>query len=447
MNLLERIYPDKKILFIIFFFFFASEVVLFIKNLYPFLIEYHPYALLKCESYKTNCRLLRMEDLRFFYDTRVQKLVPLPELFLSPESYKPLEKGYVEAQIEGEKVVLVPYREVFWQELLQRLSKNLKLLLTFIFGLILLRYFSNINPKKLKDKKLIYALVGLSLLSLIAVAIKKYISQSPTPVRWLFGTSIQPSEFSKIILILFLAYYISNKGSLTRWQNFLWVMGIVLLHALLLLIQPDLGMAFFVLLLTSTLIWVGGVAKHIVIGSLSIFSAFIAGAFYLFFSKHVGERLRGWLDPFADPYDAGYQIIKSLQAITNGGVLGTGLGKGLHAAIYIRESDTDYVISLIVENVGIVGFAFILLLQLILITRLLRISSFAYDTFDRIIIIGVALNVAYAILVNYAMAFNLLPPKGIALPFISYGISNNLSHMIGLGLVGSLYRKYSSILN
>ncbi len=447
MKFVERIYPDRRILFIIFFFFLTSQTFLLIKHLYPFLIEYHPYALLKCKSDKTGCRLLQKDNLRFFYDTRTQKIRPLPELFLYPKDFKPLREGYVEAEFDGQKAILIPYREIFWKRLLRKLEKNLKLLLTFIFGLVLLRYLSNINCKKFKNKKLIYALIGLSLFFLLVVAIRKYLSNSPTPVRWLFGTSIQPSEFSKIVLILFLAYYISNKGSLTRWKNFLWVMFIVLGHAALLVVQPDLGMAAFVLLLSITLIWIGGVAKRIIATSLILFAGFLTGIFYLFFSKHVGERLKGWLDPFADPYDAGYQIIKSLQSIVNGGILGEGLGKGLHAALYIRESDTDYVISLIIENVGLIGFSVLLFLQFILIIRLLKISTHIYGVFERIIVIGVTLNIAYAILVNYAMAFNLLPPKGIALPFISYGISNYLSHIIGLGLVGSIYRRYLSVLN
>ncbi len=447
MKFVERIYPDKRILFIIFFFFLTSQIFLLIKHLYPFLIEYHPYALLKCKSYKTECRLLQKDNLRFFYDTQTQKIRPLSELFLYPEDFKPLKEGYIEVEFEGQKAILVPYREVFWHKLFRKLGKNLKLLFTFIFGLVLLRYLSSINCKKLKNKKLIYTLVILSLVSLIIVAIRKFLSNSTAPERWLFGTSIQPSEFSKVVLILFLAYYISNKGSLTQWKNFLWVMFMVLGHAALLVVQPDLGMAFFVLLLSITLIWIGGVAKRIIITSLILFLVFTGGALYIFFSKHVGERLKSWIDPFADPYDAGYQIIKSLQAITNGGILGEGLGKGLHAALYIRESDTDYIISLIIENVGVVGFTVIFFLQFLLIIRLLKISTHIYSVFERIVVIGVALNMAYAILVNYAMAFNLLPPKGIALPFISYGISNYLSHIIGLGIVGSIYRRYLSVLN
>lgn len=447
MKFVEQIYPDKRILFIVVFFFFVSQIFLLIKHLFPFLIEYHPYALLTCEKYKVRCELLKRDKLRFFYDTKTRSIHPLPELFLFPESFKPLKEGYVKTKIEGTKVVLVPYRELLGNEIVNKLSKNFKLFGVFILSLFLLRFLSKVDSKKLKDKKLIYTLVGISFLSLLIVAVKKYISGSTVPVRWLFGTSIQPSEFSKIVLILFLAYYISDKGSLSNWKNFLWVMSIILGHALLLIIQPDLGMAFFVLLLSVTLIWIGGVSKRILFTSGFLFLAFIATTFYAFLSKHVGERLKSWLDPFADPYNTGYQIIKSLQAITKGGFLGEGLGKGLLAATYIRESDTDYIISLIIENVGVVGFLVILYLQFVLILRLLKISTYVYGTFERLVVIGIALNIAYAILVNYAMAFNLIPPKGIALPFISYGLSNYISYIVGLGIVGSIYRRYVSVLN
>ncbi len=447
MKFVERIYPDGRILFIVVFFFFLSQIFLFIKHVFPFLIEYHPNALLICKEPYKGCELLKRDKLRFFYDTTTSRLRPLSELFLYPKDYEPLEEGYARTKFEGSEVIVVPYREVFWKELLRRLNKNIKLFVVFIFSLFILAFLSNLNHKKLKEKKLIYTLIVTSGILLVIVAIKKFSSGSSSPVRWLFGTSIQPSEFSKIVLILFLAHYISDKGSLTKWINFLWVMFIILAHAGLLILQPDLGMAFFVLLLSVTLIWIGGVAKRILFISGFISLAFVGGTFYLFLSKHVGKRLQSWLDPFADPYDGGYQIIKSLQAITKGGLLGEGLGKGLHAATHIRESDTDYIISLIIENVGLIGFAVILFLQLILILRLLKISTYVYGMFERLVIIGVALNIAYAVLVNYAMAFNLIPPKGIALPFISYGLSNYLSHIIGLGIVGSIYRRYLSVLN
>lgn len=447
MKLAERIYPDGRILFIIVFFFITSQIFLFIKHVFPFLIEYHPNAVLICKEPQSQCELLKRDRLRFFYDTSTSSLRPLSELFLYPKDYKPLEEGYVRTKFEGSEVIVVPYREVFWKELLRRLSKNLKLFGVFILGLFILSFLSKLNYKKLKDKKVIYTLIATSVILLTIIVFKKFKLGEDKPVRWLLGTSIQPSEFSKIVLILFLAHYISDKGSLKSWVNFLWVMFIVLLHAMLLILQPDLGMAFFVLLLSATLIWIGGVAKRILFISSLIFVTFVGGTFYLFLSRHVGKRLKSWLDPFADPYEGGYQIIKSLQAITKGGLLGEGLGKGLHAATYIRESDTDYIISLIIENVGFVGFAVILFLQLILILRLLKLSTYTYGMFERLVIIGVALNIAYAILVNYAMAFNLIPPKGIALPFISYGLSNYLSYIIGLGIVGSIYRRYVSVLN
>ena len=260
------------------------------------------------------------------------------------------------------------------------------------------------------------------------------------------GTSIQPSELSKLVLIIFLAEYFSDKGSIQRLRYFAWVSFIVLLHAFFIALQPDIGMAFFVILLALTLTIFGGVRRVIFILSLVIFGIF--GIFFiLLFSEHIKRRFAGWLDPFSDPFDKGYQIIKSLQAIINGGFLGEGFGKGLFSATYIRESDTDYVISLLIENFGVLGFLFLLFVQLILVIKLLRYARLVYGTFERLIIIGIVANFIYSVFMNYAMAFNLIPPKGIALPFISYGSSNLLANSIALGLVGSIYRRNVKILN
>ncbi|AAC07172.1 FtsW/RodA/SpoVE family cell cycle protein [Aquifex aeolicus] len=447
MKFAEKIYPDKVILTLLFVFFLLSQTFVFIKNVVPLLVQYNPYAVLKYEERKNRWRLFTHENLRYFYDLKTKKLYPLPLLKNEPYRFKPALKGEYLVNFEGVKYRIKPFKELFPKKLFIASFKNVKLLLFWVFGFLIMYLFTRINYKAFRNKKFVYVLVSVSLLLLVLVLVKKFLNpNSHMPTRWLFGTSFQPSEFSKIVLILFLAYYIGVKGEIEKISNFFFALGVLVIHASLVALQTDLGMAIFYIVLGSSLMFVGGTPWRILIPSSFILG--LAGVFFISANMEtVKKRFSGWLDPFADPYDRGYQIIKSLEAVINGGFLGQGLGKGLYAAVYIRESDTDYVISLIVENLGVIGFFFILSLQFLFALRLFKYAVRIYGMYEKIIILGVALNFLYSVFVNYAMALNILPPKGIALPFISYGVSNLLSNMIMLGIVGSIYRRNSDVLN
>ncbi|NPA32744.1 MAG: FtsW/RodA/SpoVE family cell cycle protein [Aquificae bacterium] len=446
MKLAEKIYPDKHILSIVLIFFIISQTFVFVKNALPFFISYHPNALLY--QTKKGWKLFKINNVRYFYDLNTSRILPLPYLDVFPERFRPAREGEFETKLAGKTYKLKPYRELLLPKLKKALSKNVKLTIFFLFGLVLMGVFSRTDYRVFKNKKVIYLTVGISLALLVGVLIRKLVAPpaSGMPVRWLIGTSIQPSEFSKIVLILFLAYYIGVKGYIEQFKYLLFVLLVILSHALLIALQPDLGMAFFFILLGISLMWLGGVAYRIFVPSLAVLGLAGAGIVALFFD-HVKRRFEGWIDPFSDPHDKGYQIIQSLKAIAGGGLFGKGLGKGLHSAVYIRESDTDYIISLIIENLGILGFLVILYLQLLLILKLFRFANRVYGIYEKLIISGVALNIFYSIVVNYAMAFNIIPPKGIALPFLSYGVSNLLANFIGLGIVGSIYRRHLAVLN
>ncbi|RUM29034.1 MAG: FtsW/RodA/SpoVE family cell cycle protein [Aquifex sp.] len=447
MKFIEKVYPDKQILSILLIFFIFSQTFVFLKNVLPLLINYHPNALVYY-SQEHGWILYKKNNIRYFYDKNTDEIYPLSYLELFPERFSPAHTGEYFKKIGNKEYKFKPFKEIYFQKLFKSISKNVKLTVFFIFGLIVMYIFSKIDYKIYKNKKVIYSTIIISGLLLTAVLIKKFLypSQNGMPVRWLIGTSIQPSEFSKVVLILFLAYYIGVKGYIEQLKNLIFVLAVLLGHVGLIAFQPDLGMALFFLLLGISLMWLGGVALRIFIPSLIILGTTGIGILLLY-SEHVKKRFQGWLDPLSDPYDKGYQIIKSLQAVINGGFLGQGLGKGLFSAIYIRESDTDYVVSLIIENLGVLGFLFLLFLQLVLVIKLFKFANRVYGIYEKLIIVGVTLNIVYSILVNYAMAFNILPPKGIALPFISYGISNLLTNFIGLGIVGSIYRKHLSVLN
>lgn len=448
MKFVEKIFPDRIILTLLLVFFLISQTSVFIKNVIPLIVHYNPYAVLKYDEERKKWKLFIHKGVRYFYDLKTKKLYPIPLLEYENYKFKPALKGEYLVNFEGINYKVKPFKELFPRKLWNASFKNVKLLLFWILGFLVMHLFTKINYKVFKNKKIVYTLIFISLFFLVSVLVKKFagFSNPHMPVRWLFGTSFQPSEFSKIVLILFLAYYIGVKGEIERVSNFFFALFVLVVHASLVAIQTDLGMAIFYIVLGSSLMFVGGTPWRILIPS-SLILGFSGVTFILANIETVKKRFSGWLDPFADPYDRGYQIIKSLEAVISGGFFGQGLGKGLYSAIYIRESDTDYVISLIVENLGVIGFVFLLSLQLLFFLRLLKYALRVYGIYEKIIILGVTLNFLYSVFVNYAMAFNILPPKGIALPFISYGVSNLLSSMIMLGIVGSIYRRNSDVLN
>ncbi|WP_461832380.1 FtsW/RodA/SpoVE family cell cycle protein [Aquifex sp.] len=446
MKLFQRIYPDRFILFIIFIFFLISQTAIFIKNVLPLFVSYNPYAVLY-KNDKGRWVFYKEDNVRFFYDIKEKRLLPLPYISLYPDKFKPAKFGKYEVKTSLGNFTVVPYGELFPRKLFKAFSKNVKSFIFFIFGLGIMYLFSRINYKIFKEKKVIYTVVITSIILLSVLFIKRLMSpEGAMPSRWLFGTSFQPSEFSKIGLIIFLAYYIGVKGEIEKKANFIFVLFILIAHAFLIAMQPDIGMALFVVLLGVSLMLLGGIPLRLFVPATTVLG--ILGIFILLMhSEHIMKRFAGWLNPLAYPYDKGYQIIKSLNAIANGGLFGAGLGKGLYAPIYIRESDTDYVISLLIENLGIAGFTFILLIQILFALRLFKIAYRIYGIYEKLVIVGVALNFLYSVFVNYAMAMSLIPPKGIALPFISYGISNLLANFIALGIVGSIYRRNGDVLN
>jgi cell division protein FtsW len=244
-------------------------------------------------------------------------------------------------------------------------------------------------------------------------------------------------EFAKIAIIIFLSYYIVSKGSLRSIRTFSWASFIVLLHAILLVLQPDKGGALFILLLSFSLVYVGGIPYKLYIPAVALVGLFI---FFLLKNGYVSERLSAWIDPFADAEDTGYQIIQSLYALAKGGPFGVGIGKGIQKMGALPGADTDYVISIIGEEMGFLGVMVVVLLYALLIRRLFYYSVKVHEPFGKLLLFGIAMNFSLAFLWNLAMASNLLPPKGIALPFVSYGNSNLLASLIMIGLAQSVIR-------
>jgi cell division protein FtsW (lipid II flippase) len=302
----------------------------------------------------------------------------------------------------------------------------------------------------LRRYKYTWAAAGIALLLLTFVFGSDVAGQRLT-LR-LGPISGQPSELLKVILVVFLAGYLSENRPLLIEQDtrlgpirlppLPYLAPMVAMWAIALgivVIQRDLGAAllFFAVFLALTYAATGRLSL-VVIGSVLFFagSALMANLF-----DHVRARVDIWLDPFADPLGTGYQIVQSLHAFARGGLLGTGLGGGLPIVggrLPIPEVHTDFPLAALGEELGLVGVIAILGLFFVVIERGLRIGASAADDFRAILATGLALVVGVQAFIIAAGNLKVLPLTGVTLPFISYGGSSLLVNAIVVGLLLAL---------
>jgi cell division protein FtsW (lipid II flippase) len=265
----------------------------------------------------------------------------------------------------------------------------------------------------------------------------------------------QPSELLKVILVIFLAGYLSENRALLVEQStrlgplrlppLPYLAPMVAMWAIALgvvVVQRDLGAAllffavFLLLLYIATARW-----SYVLIGLI----LFLAGSWLMYqLFGHVRERVDTWLDPFADPRGAGYQIIQSLYALGRGGILGTGLGNGLPTVggrLPIPEIHTDFPFAALGEELGLIGLLGILGLYMVVIERGLRIAASAADDFRALLAAGLSLVVGVQAFIIAAGNLKLVPLTGITLPFISYGGSSLLANALVVGLLLALSDK------
>ncbi len=321
-------------------------------------------------------------------------------------------------------------------------KKPLIQLMVFILGFFTASLLARTDYRVFMRGPLPYLITLIILLSLIFVAIKKFIAGKSVD-RWLFGGSVQPLEFAKISLVIFLSYYIVRKGNLRQWKHLFWALFFPVAMAFLLLLQPDKGGAAFILFITALMVYVGGVPKRVYLIVIPFLSLFI---YYILTSKgYVAERLSAWKDPFLDPEDSGYQILQSLYALARGGLMGVGVGQGLQKMGPLPASDTDFVIAVIGEEMGFVGVLLVVILYCLLIGKLLLYSLKTSEPMEKLLLFGIAFNFALSFLWNLAMVSNLIPPKGIALPFVSYGASNLFASLLSLGIAQSVINHMNNL--
>ena len=261
--------------------------------------------------------------------------------------------------------------------------------------------------------------------------------------RWidLGPVNFQPSELVKVTMVFYLASLLSRKAVQKSIQDsfssYLGIWLITLPFLGLVLAQKDLGTPVILVMTSFLLLFLAGArGEHLALTA----SAVVPAAGLLCLGNHRWQRLTSFWDPWADPYGAGYQLIQSLISLGKGGLLGVGLGNGTQKLFYLPDAHTDFIFSVMGEELGMVGcYVFLFLLLLFVVTGV-RVALRAPDAFGVFLACGLTFLVGLQMAVNVGIALGLLPTKGMALPFLSYGGSSLLTTLMAVGLLISIAR-------
>jgi cell division protein FtsW len=285
--------------------------------------------------------------------------------------------------------------------------------------------------------RLVYVILIISLILLILVLIPGIGVRIRSASRWIrFGPLvIQPSEFAKLAIIIFLAYSMARKQEKIRYFSIGFLPHLVVAGIFILLIEkePDFGTALALAGITFLMLFVGGTRlTHIL---LVILSASPLVVYVILKNKMRLERVTTFIDPWKYAQESGYQLVHSLYAIGSGGFWGLGIGKSREKLFYLPDSHTDFIFSILAEELGFIGVITVLSLFAVLVIRGLIISLRAQDTFGSYLAMGLTSLIGLQAVINLAVVSGLMPTKGLSLPFLSYGGSSLLVNMIAIGIL------------
>lgn len=289
----------------------------------------------------------------------------------------------------------------------------------------------------LRDRRVITGLlVGLGI-ALIAVLFQESVNGTH---RWfvLPWFQVQPAEFAKPIMVLAVATFLARREDrINEFSGTLVPLGIVLAFvAGLILLQPDFGTAVTIVLVCSVMIFAAGLSWSRV---LAFGALLVPAAIALILSaEYRRDRLLTFLDPEADPLGKGFQVMQSLIAIGTGGITGLGIGNGRQKLFFLPEPHTDFIFSIIGEELGLLGAILLISAFAFLVWRGLRISWRTSDRFIFFAALGFTLMLGVQALLNLSVALSLLPTKGLPLPLVSYGGSSLVASLVAVGALLNL---------
>jgi cell division protein FtsW len=286
-------------------------------------------------------------------------------------------------------------------------------------------------------KTLVYPFLVIAIVLLVAIEFSGLGISSNGSARWIgvAGFTFQPSEFARFALVMYLAYSISKKEEAVKYFSigFLPHFMVLITFSILLIRQPDFGAVFILGAITWIMLFVGGVRISYLLSPLPFLFSILS---YIMVKKpYIIDRFLGFLNPWKHATDEGYQLVHSFMAFGTGGIWGTGIGKSYQKLFYLPEPHTDFIFSIIGEELGLLGVLFIIALYTLILWRGFVIAKHATDAFSSFLAMGLTTALGLQVCVNLAVTLGLLPTKGLTLPLLSYGGTSLLLSMASIGIL------------
>ena len=319
-------------------------------------------------------------------------------------------------------------------------------LASVLVGIVLLIFFANYDYRTLNAMSTKLYFLGLFLLLMVII----FGSRINGHTGWLQfgGFSLQPVEPVKLIMIIFLASFLSKKKNemsvLVRIIVSIILVGIPIF---LIMKQPDLGSAIIVVGIWLGMIVVSGInKKHLLI--LFLIGAVAAGSSWFLLKNYQKERIINFVRPSSDPQGSGYNVLQATVAVGSGGIWGKGLGNGSQSQLnFLPEKYTDFIFAAIGEELGLVGLAIVFLLFGTMIYRIKEAARLARDNFGYMLAVGIIMMIFLHVFINAGMNIGVAPVAGVPLPFLSYGGSSIVTLLAAIGIVQSIYVRRIKELN
>ena len=309
-------------------------------------------------------------------------------------------------------------------------------LFTMLLGFAAMFAAYRLRPEALKKTAL--PLLIFSFLLLVLVFIPGMGISAGGAKRWLrlWPSTFQPSELVKLSMVIFLAKYMSAYNYRTdSFVSFIKPIAIMAVFQVIFLKQPDFGAAISLGIITLAMLFFSGMKLRYLL-SLAVFA--LPVVVKLIREPYRWKRVTSFLNPWDDPQGSGFQLIQSFIALGSGVIKGVGLGESKQKLLFLPETHTDFIFSLVGEELGLIGAGIIILLFVMLFVRGIATTNKAKDSFVYYLSFGLSIMIALQALINFSVVTGMIPTKGLPLPFISYGGSSLLVNMAAVGILLNL---------